>query len=175
MSQKQALPSAPTAARNTAWHPARLCTPTRLPTLPIIFATPEEAELAFYDALERADLPRLMQVWAEDEEIICVHPGGLRVVGLHAVKESWQEILANGGLRIRPSLTVALHSMMGAVHSLIEQISVKNADSTEVAHCYATNVYHKGPTGWKLVMHHASAAPVDAGNLDFHDKPGLLH
>ena len=175
MLPKRAQPNAPTAARSTAWHPARLCTPTRPPILPIIFATPEEAELAFYDALERADLPRLMQVWAEDEEIICVHPGGLRIVGLHAVKESWQEILANGGLRIRPSLTVALHSMMGVVHSLIEQISVKTADSTEVAHCYATNVYHKGPTGWKLVMHHASAAPGEAGILDLHDKPGLLH
>jgi len=58
------------------------------------FATAEEAELAFYDALERADLTRLMQVWADNEEIVCVHPGGLRVVGLHAVKESWQEILA---------------------------------------------------------------------------------
>ena len=65
--------------------------------------------------------------------------------------------------------------MMGVVHSLIEQISVKSADSTEVAHCYATNVYHKGPTGWKLVMHHASAAPGEAGILDLHDKPGLLH
>ena len=175
MLPKRAQPNAPTAARSTAWNPARPCTPTRPPILPIIFATPEEAELAFYDALERADLPRLMQVWAEDEEIICVHPGGLRIVGLHAVKESWQEILANGGLHIRPSLTVALHSMMGVVHSLIEQISVKNADSTEVAHCYATNVYHKGPTGWKLVMHHASAAPGKAGILDLHDKPGLLH
>jgi ketosteroid isomerase-like protein len=175
MSPKPALPSARIAAPNTAWHLVQLCTLTRLPTLPVIFATPEEAELAFYDALERADLPRLMQVWAEDEEVICVHPGGLRVVGLHAVKESWQEILANGGLRIRPSMTVSSHSMMGAVHSLIEQISVKSADGTEVAHCYATNVYHKGPTGWKLVMHHASAAPVEAGMLDLHDKPGLLH
>ena len=57
-----------------------------------MFATSEEAELAFYDALERADLARLMQVWADDEEIVCVHPGGLRLVGLHAVKEAWQEI-----------------------------------------------------------------------------------
>jgi hypothetical protein len=25
------------------------------------------------------------------------------------------------------------------------------------------------------VMHHASAAPGEAGILDLHDKPGLLH
>jgi hypothetical protein len=46
---------------------------------------------------------------------------------------------------------------------------------TEEAHCYATNVYHKGPTGWRMVMHHASAAPEQTGLLDSHDTPGLLH
>lgn len=143
--------------------------------MPNIFATAEEAELAFYDALERADLSRLMQVWADDEEIICVHPGGLRAVGLHAVKESWQEILANGGLAIRPSTPAVLHSMMGTVHSLVEEITVHGTERTEVAYCYATNVYHKGPTGWRLVMHHASAAPAQVDAFDRHDTPGLLH
>ncbi len=143
--------------------------------MPVMFATPEEAELAFYDALERADLVRLMQVWSDDEEIICVHPGGLRMVGLHAVKESWQEILAQGALHIRPAKLVTTQSMMSTVHSLIEQITVRSQIGTEVAHCYATNVYHKGPTGWRMVMHHASAAPEQTGLLDSHDAPGLLH
>lgn len=143
--------------------------------MPVIFATSEEAELAFYDALERADLTRLMQVWSDEEEVVCVHPGGLRIVGLHAVKEAWQEILSNGGLHIRPSSTVVLHSMMCATHTLVEQVTVKSAESTEVAYCYATNVYHKGPRGWRLVMHHASAAPTEAGVRDVHDVPGLLH
>ena len=143
--------------------------------MPVMFATPEEAELAFYDALERADLNRLMQVWSDDEEIICVHPGGLRMVGLHAVKESWQEILAQGALHIRPAKLVTTQSMMSTVHSLIEQVTVRSQTSIEIAHCYATNVYHKGPTGWRLVMHHASAAPEQTGLLDLHDTPGLLH
>ena len=143
--------------------------------MPVMFATPEEAELAFYDALERADLVRLMQVWSDDEEIICVHPGGLRMVGLHAVKESWQEILTHGALHIRATKLVTTQSMMSTVHSLIEQITVRSQAGTEVAHCYATNVYHKGPTGWRMVMHHASAAPEQTSLLDSHDAPGLLH
>jgi ketosteroid isomerase-like protein len=143
--------------------------------MPVMFATPEEAELAFYDALERADLNRLMQVWSDDEEIICVHPGGLRMVGLHAVKESWQEILAQGALHIRPAKLVTTQSMMSTVHSLVEQITVRGQAGTEIAHCYATNVYHKGPTGWRMVMHHASAAPEQTGLLDLHDSYGLLH
>ena len=143
--------------------------------MPVIFATAEEAELAFYDALEKADLVRLMQVWADDEEIVCVHPGGLRVVGHHAVQESFQEILASGGLHIRPARTMVVHSMMSAVHSLIEQVTVNGPQDTEVANCYATNVFHKGPTGWRLVIHHASAAPAQAGTFDLHDVPSLLH
>ena len=103
--------------------------------MPVMFATAEEAELAFYDALERADLTRLMQVWADDEEIVCVHPGGLRVIGHHAVNESFQEILAAGGLHIRPARTMVVHSMMSAVHSLIEQVTVQGPQSTEVANC----------------------------------------
>jgi len=143
--------------------------------MPVMFATPEEAELAFYDALERADLGRLMQVWSDDEEIICVHPGGLRMVGLHAVKESWQEILTHGALHIRANRLVTTQSMMSTVHSLIEEITVRSQAGNEVAHCYATNVYHKGPTGWRMVMHHASAAPEQTGLLESHDHPGLLH
>ena len=140
-----------------------------------MFATADEAEHAFYDALERADVNRLAQVWADDEEIVCVHPGGLRIIGHHAVLESWHEILSGGGLRIQPTRLVTLHSMMSAVHSLVETISVRNEGAAEIAHCYATNVFHKGPTGWRLVMHHASAAPVEAGMLDLNDVPGLLH
>ncbi|MCH1998691.1 DUF4440 domain-containing protein, partial [Achromobacter xylosoxidans] len=40
---------------------------------------------------------------------------------------------------------------------------------------YATNIYHKGPTGWRMVMHHASSAPTEAGVLDLHDVPDMLH
>ena len=43
------------------------------------FPTPQDAEAAFYEALERADLEAMMEVWAEDEEIVCVHPAGPRL------------------------------------------------------------------------------------------------
>ena len=80
--------------------------------MPVMFATTEEAELAFYDALERADINRLMQVWSDEEEIVCVHPGGLRVVGHHAVQESWQEI-PHGPGRFRHSGCRALAGRTG--------------------------------------------------------------
>ncbi len=140
-----------------------------------MFATPDEAEHAFYEALEQADCVRLMQVWADDEEIVCIHPGGLRIVGHSAVHESWQQVLTNGPLHIRPLRPLVMQSMMCAVHVLVEQVAVRTREGTQFANCYATNIYHKGPTGWRMVMHHASPAPTEAGVLDLHDVPDMLH
>ena len=141
-----------------------------------MFATPSEAEQAFYLALARADIESLMQVWAsDDEEIICVHPGGLRLIGHLAVRESWESILKHGGLQIQTSKVIELVTMVGATHSLIEQIQAQGPDGMEYAYCYATNLFHNTPTGWRLVMHHASAAPERASAFDLHDKPGTLH
>lgn len=140
-----------------------------------MFATPDEAEHAFYDALEHGDIDRLMQVWADDEEIACIHPSGLRMVGHTAVQESWQQILSHGPLHLRPMRPLVMQSMMCCVHVLVETISTFTREGMQSVNCYATNVYHKGPSGWRLVLHHASPAPADAGLLDLHDVPDLLH
>ena len=60
-----------------------------------ILTTPDDAEEIFYDAIARADLDALMNLWAEDEEIICIHPGGQPLSGHHAIRESWQQIFAS--------------------------------------------------------------------------------
>jgi uncharacterized protein len=39
-----------------------------------------------------------MAVWADDDEIVCVHPGGPRVVGAAAIRASFEAIFANGGI-----------------------------------------------------------------------------
>jgi ketosteroid isomerase-like protein len=144
-----------------------------------MFSTPDEAEQAFYDALARADIDGLMRVWASDEEeIICVHPGSLRWVGHRAVRQSWEAILKQGPLHIETSRCVRLQLMMVATHTLVEQIRIETPEQRgrfEYAYCYATNVFHKGPTGWRMIMHHASAAPERVGAADMHDKPGTLH
>ena len=44
-----------------------------------IFPAAQDAENAFYEALERCDLDGMMAVWAEDEDIVCIHPTGARL------------------------------------------------------------------------------------------------
>jgi ketosteroid isomerase-like protein len=126
-----------------------------------LFATPQDCEAAFYDALERADLDAMMAVWAEDEEIVCIHPGGTRLVGYAAVREGWRRIF-DGGRRLKVALSkqVYLQSMLLSVHSLHEHIALVSGDGTS-APVVATNLYVRGAVGWRLLVHHASPAPAE--------------
>lgn len=123
-----------------------------------LLGTVEEIEAAFYDALSHADLDALMALWAEDEEIVCVHPGSPRLIGHAAIRASFEVIFERGGLHIRPVQLHAAHNMLTAVHNLIEDVR-QGPQEGEARHILATNVYLKTPRGWRLAMRHASIAP----------------
>jgi len=50
----------------------------------------DEIEAAFYEALQKGDIDRLMACWSDDEEVVCVHPGGPRLVGLENIRQSFE-------------------------------------------------------------------------------------
>lgn len=119
-------------------------------------ATPDELEARFYDALRRGDLDALMAVWADDDEIVCVHPGGPRVVGPAAIRASFEAIFANGTIPVQPEQVHRLEALSGAVHHLLESIEVPTDEGPRRAWVITTNVYLQTATGWRLVAHHAS-------------------
>lgn len=124
-------------------------------------ATPGQAEAAFYRALEQADLAAMMAVWAEEEEIVCIHPGGPRLIGLEAVRDSWRQIFAAGPrLRFRLLDPRVQAGRMVSVHNLVEHILVTGDLRPHLA--LATNVYVLAPGGWRMLMHHASPLPPSA-------------
>ena len=125
-------------------------------TLPI-YTSPQDVAQAFYQAFENKDLDAMMAVWADDEEIVCVHPGGPRLHGHAAIQQSWEAILERGGLQIRPSQLHETNNLMSSVHTVIE--GVTSSGTAEPAHLIATNVYMKTPRGWRMVLHHVSVAP----------------
>lgn len=122
------------------------------------FGSVDDIEHAFYDTIGRADLDALMELWADDEEIVCIHPDGTRLIGFAAIRASWADIFATGGVHIHPVQLHASQNMMSAVHNLIEEVSSPEGVQRDV-HIVATNVYVKTPAGWRIVVHHASAAP----------------
>lgn len=121
-----------------------------------LFATPDEAQSAFYEAFERANLPSMMAVWAETDDIVCVHPQGPRLVGFEAVRESWMQIFAGGaGLRVRAAEERRFDGQTVAVRAVIEHVSGPGENAPVSLVC-ATNVYELTPAGWRMVVHHAS-------------------
>ena len=57
---------------------------------PPIYTSPQDAALAFYQAFEAKDIDAMMAAWADDEEIVSVHPGGARHVGYDAVRGAFE-------------------------------------------------------------------------------------
>ena len=136
-----------------------------------IFPTAQDAENAFYEALERGDLEGMMAVWSEDEDIVCVHPTGPRLSGQDQVRESWAKIFAGGsGPRVHITQQVAVSGMMIAVHSLHENFTVEG-EARAHAPVVATNVYLRTAAGWRMIVHHASPAPAQAEGASSRDAP----
>jgi ketosteroid isomerase-like protein len=113
----------------------------------------------------------LMLVWAEDEEIVCIHPGGPRLSGYAAIREAWRRIFVGGvRFRIRLSDHTVVQTPFAAVHTVIEHISVRN-DEAQRAPVVATNVFVRSALGWRMILHHASPAPPDS----VAETPKILH
>jgi len=143
-----------------------------------IFLSPQECEAAFYEALEKADLEAMMGVWADDEEIICVHPGGAHMVGHEAVREAWRLVFQGGArLTVQVGQLRAMQSMMMATHCVHEFIAIKG-EARPAAPVVATNVYVRSGNGWKMLLHHSSPSPKaeqPAAQSPGTARPKVLH
>jgi ketosteroid isomerase-like protein len=121
----------------------------------------------------------MMAVWAEDEDILCVHPTGGRLTGQDQVRESWAQMFAAGPrARLQVSQQVAIAGMMLAVHSVFENFSLEGAAPGDArpAPIVATNVYLRTAAGWRMIVHHASPAPGQQAPLAPRDAPPkMLH
>ncbi|HJX18327.1 MAG TPA: nuclear transport factor 2 family protein [Acidiferrobacterales bacterium] len=127
-----------------------------MPDIKIVFSSPEAAEEAFYRALHKCDLDLMMAVWDEDENISCVHPGGQRLEGRAAVRQSWELIFAHSsGMAIHLSDESRYEDQNLTVHVVHEHIRL-GKDTQYQSPVIATNIYRLADKGWRMVMHHAS-------------------
>ncbi len=147
------------------------------PPAAALFASPDDVEAAFYEALQRGDLEALMALWADDDEVVCVHPGGGgRLVGAGAIRASFEAIFANGGIPVQPQQVHRLQQIGASVHHLVERIEVVTPEGRQVGWVVATNVFVKTAQGWRIVAHHASPAePQEPAVMAPHDAPNTLH
>lgn len=131
------------------------------------FNTPEEAEIAFYEAIERGDLQALSRVWSLDDNIVCIHPGANRIEGRAQVLESFSDMFAQSpsiGFSISDALQTESDGL--AIHLVREEIEL---DGQLVSVMVSTNIYHLEDGGWRMLLHHSSHEPEEVIGDEFDD------
>lgn len=139
-----------------------------------LMAQPDDIEAQFYEALQQGDIERLMAVWADDDEIFVVHPGGPRVVGAGAIRNTFEAIFASGAIPVQPQQVRRVLSAGCAVHSVLERVDMPSAEGNQTAWVLATNIYLHTERGWRMVAHHASpGSPRELPEIA--EAPSVLH
>jgi ketosteroid isomerase-like protein len=121
----------------------------------------EAVNAAFYEAFETADLDTMQDLWLEDPDTLCVHPGALPVRGTGPINRSWALIMANTPY-IQFFLTDVEVSVLERVASVTCTENVLTGDERTGpdafggARAVATNVFVRTDDGWRLWIHHAS-------------------
>ncbi len=134
----------------------------------------DETESAFYQALQTGDIEKLMACWADEDDIVCVHPGGARLLGAGAIRAAFDMMFTNGSIQVKAEKVHRVEALDSSVHSVLERIEVLTEDGPRHAYVIATNVYQKTPLGWRMVAHHASPG-TPREMLEVTDSPQVLH
>ena len=137
---------------------------------PTRFYTPAETEAAFYGAFQARDLEAMMAVWADEDDIACIHPTGAILTGRAAVRASWEEIFRHApeGVRFVIDERSRAHGDTLAMHVVHEHIRVGQEPPRPPV--IVTNVYRLTPAGWRMILHHASPSPKRGERA-----PAVLH
>lgn len=130
----------------------------------------EMANTELYAAFEAGDIDRMTALWADSDDVVCIHPGGPILRGRGPVLRSWSMIMANTSY-IQFFLTDVEIGVIGdvAVVTCAENILTtagEDADPESFVHpgrVVATNVFRRTGNRWRLLLHHGS--PVITADL----------
>ena len=141
------------------------------PLRDIMFESAVDAQQAFYDAFRHSSIEDMMAVWAQDENIVCIHPGGPRLCGQQAIRRSWEQIFKDQPeWDFRLSNGQCVEDELLSIHQVQENIYNEGSLQGVVV---ATNLFYYAEQGWRMMMHHASPAPEMA--KDIIARGGRLH
>jgi hypothetical protein len=120
---------------------------------------------ALYASIADGDLAAMDALWARDEAVLCIHPGGAPLQGRVSVMASWNEIFARGGPPISHS-----QDSVSMIRGIAFVNCLEHVGDTTLS---ASNVLVWESSAWRIVQHTAGVLS-DLQNLD--DLPsGPLH
>ena len=124
------------------------------------YNTPQEAEDAFYDALEEGDLNQLLSVWAEADDICCLLPMYPLIQGRQDVADVFTGLFSQGhGVALAIAHLSWIQTDDVAIHLVEETIQNPPPDTPPPPPFYGTNIYRKDNAGWRLIVHQNAPTP----------------
>ena len=104
-----------------------------------LMASVDDVEAQFYEALQRGDLERLMAVWSDDDEVVCVHPGGPRVVGHGAIRATFDAMFATDAGLAPPAAQLA--NSFSCIHAACFGARLVRDHSSSIAHFTSSSFF----------------------------------
>ena len=125
-----------------------------------IYNTPQEAEDAFYDALEEGDLNQLLSVWADTDDICCLLPMYPIIQGRKAVEDLFSDLFSqNRGVELSITHLNWIQMNEIAIHLIEETIQHPPPGAPPAPPFYGTNIYRKVNDSWRLIVHQNAPTP----------------
>lgn len=131
------------------------------------FDSPQDAEDAFYDALESGDAEAMARVWESSPDIACLLPMTPLIRGAE-VLEMWRSMFSQGAafdIQVRHLGWIEGGDL--AVHLIEERIALppdpSGGPAEPIPPVYASNLFRRSADGWRLVVHQNSPAPPPPG------------
>ncbi|MCU7842798.1 MAG: nuclear transport factor 2 family protein [Candidatus Thiodiazotropha sp. (ex Monitilora ramsayi)] len=124
--------------------------------------SPQDAEDAYYDAIDDQDLEAMMSVWEESDETLCLLPMMPAQRGTGAIRQCWEPFL-QGDMKFDIEIKHLSWIESGeiAIHLVEERVKVPGQGEPQSV--YASNIFRKGSEGWRLLMHQNSPTPPPPG------------
>ncbi len=110
------------------------------------------ANEAFYAAFAGACIDTMDDVWSQNAEVTCIHPGWPALSGRMEVLDSWRSILST-----EPPL-ISFHNAQVYHHGDVGYVICK--EHLEPGALIATNVFVRENGQWKMVHHQAGIIPA---------------
>jgi hypothetical protein len=134
----------------------------------LTFPTPQEAEDAFYDALEERDQTKMMAVWDDSPDAALLLPMHPLITG-GEVRNVMRDLLRSDlelQLKIKHILWVEIGEL--AIHYVEEH--PEGPAGRGAPPLYAVNIYRRrGDNEWTMILHQNAPAPPPPGSM----PPGL--
>ena len=122
-----------------------------------------EANGRFYAAFEARDLDAMSDLWAHDDDTVCVHPGWSPLRGWSAIGASWAALF-DGPQQLQFIVTDEQVVVNGdsAWVSCDENLLTTGASGVVAA----LNMFRRDGDEWRMVVHHGAPVMARGDELD---------